>query len=166
METGPLEQAALDQYDAWARDTVRRYGWAVRYIFGDVGDVPPFAYTIGLYGFDHPELVLFGADYDTSVNVLNWVGERVRAGGRIEPGELLTFDDWPHRLHVLTVPNPGEIVLSANRFYGRSRDESVPALQLVWDDRWGRFPWEPDYDPPAWLQPMPGTFSALPGLGG
>lgn len=59
-------QQWLDQEDAWMRDTVRRHGWAVQYVLGDAcsgpsgcacggspGADPPFAYTVGLYGFDH-----------------------------------------------------------------------------------------------------------------
>jgi hypothetical protein len=32
--------------------------------------------------------------------------------------------------------------------------------QLTYDDDHGRFPWDPDYAFPAWVQPRPGTFAA------
>lgn len=57
------------------------------------------------------------------------------------------------------VPNPGEIVFSANRFYERPAGYSVPALQVGYDDDNGRFPWDPGFSHPE-LQPRPGTFRA------
>jgi hypothetical protein len=57
------------------------------------------------------------------------------------------------------VPNPGEILLGANGYYQRPPEYSVPALQLSYDDKEGRFPWEPGYASPA-MQPRPGTFAA------
>jgi len=57
------------------------------------------------------------------------------------------------------VPNPGEIVFTANDFYARPETASVPVLQLSYDDAFGRFPWDDgflDVD----RQPRPGTFKA------
>ena len=48
----------------------------------------------------------------------------------------------------------------ANRHYQRPREASVPVLQLTWDDRNGRFPWEDGYSVPVTVQPRPGTFRA------
>ncbi|MET0832117.1 MAG: hypothetical protein ABWY62_07015 [Acidimicrobiia bacterium] len=57
-------RAWIDQDQAWLADTVRSHGWAIRYIGGDVcacpgcacetDEQPPFAYTVGLHGLDHP----------------------------------------------------------------------------------------------------------------
>jgi Domain of unknown function (DUF4262) len=49
--------------------------------------------------------------------------------------------------------------VEANRFYLRPDEASVPVLQLTYDDRPGRFPWEPGYAVPD-MQPRPGTFRA------
>ena len=57
------------------------------------------------------------------------------------------------------ISNPGDILLQANSFYHRPAEHSGPALQLTYDDRAGRFPWEQDYDSPG-LQPRPGSFTA------
>jgi hypothetical protein len=152
-------QQRLAQNDARTRNIVREHGWMIQAVFGK-GTDPPFAYTVGLFGLDHPELVIFGIDEASAAGVLNHLGERVRQGDCIAPGELLTFDHWPHRLHVFPLPNPSEVLFAANRFYHRPPDDPVPALQLVWDDLWGNFPWEPGYQAPAWCQPVPGSFKA------
>jgi hypothetical protein len=57
------------------------------------------------------------------------------------------------------VPNPGEIVFAANRYYARPAARSVPVLQLSYDDMVGRFPWEAGYAASE-MQPRPGTFRA------
>lgn len=162
-------QAWLDQEDAWIKSVIRRHGWAIEYIGGgccsvpgcDGGDDegPPFAYTVGLFGVGHPELLVFGLDPETTTALLNELGNRVRGDEALVPGQLLTFDEWEHRVVPEEVPNPGDIVFSANRFYQRPAEYSVPVLQLSYDDFEGRFPWEEDYRNPE-LQPRPGTFKA------
>ncbi len=163
-------RAFYDQHDAHITDAVRRYGWFIQYVGGEVcatpgcsgesdSDEPPFAYTVGLFGLRHPELLIVGVPPTTAVGVLNDLGGRILAGATLLPGELLTFDEWPHRIIPETVPNPGEIVFESNRFYDRSDDHSVPVLQLSYDDTEGRFPWEDGYAAPR-LQPRPGTFRA------
>lgn len=168
----PRTVAWLDQDDARIAAAIRRYGWWIEYVIGrcadplcqhgsddDGDDDPPFAYTVGLFGMGHPELLIFGVPTGTAAGVLNDLGERIRAGANLLPGQLLTFEKWPHRVVVEQVPNPGEIVFSANRHYARPSEVSVPVLQLSYDDRAGRFPWESTYAAPA-MQPRPGTFQA------
>ncbi len=107
----------------------------------------------------HPELLIFGVPQETTGGILNDIGEQVRAGHDLLSGELITFENWPHRVIPEEVPNPGEIVFSANRFYQRPAEFSVPVLHLSYDDKAGQFPWEPDYAAPE-MQPKPGTFRA------
>jgi hypothetical protein len=80
---------------------------------------PAFAYTVGLFGLGHPELVVLSVDTGTAGGLLNHLGERIRAGDNLVPGSLLTFDEWPDRVTVEELPNPGETLLSANRHYQR-----------------------------------------------
>jgi hypothetical protein len=162
--------AWLDQEDAHIGTIIRRYGWFIQYVYGDPvctepgcscsdQDSVPFAYTVGLFGMNHPELLIFGVSQETAGGVLNELGDRIRAGEDLLPGQLVTFERWPHKIVPEDVPNPGEIVLSANRFYSRPAELSVPVLQLTYDDKAGRFPWNPGYAAPD-MQPRPGTFRA------
>lgn len=164
-------QAWLDQQDAMVADVIRRHGWFIQYVGGGLCSTPgcdcsdegevPFAYTVGLFGLGHPELLIMGTDPLTAQGVLNDLGGRVKAGATLLPGQLITFEHWPHRTVPEEVPNPGDIVFVANRFYQRPDEVSVPVLQLSYDDTAGRFPWEDGYAAPD-LQPRPGTFSAGP----
>ncbi|HUG07299.1 MAG TPA: DUF4262 domain-containing protein [Acidimicrobiia bacterium] len=162
-------QAWLDQEDARITSVIRRHGWAIEYIGGgccsapgcDGGEDegPPFAYTVGLFGMGHPELLVLGLDPATALRLLNTLGERIRADETLLPGRLLTIEGWDHRVVPEEVPNPGEIVFSANRFYQRPSEFSVPVLQLSHDNIEGRFPWEAGFADPD-LQPRPGEFRA------
>lgn len=161
-------QAWLDQDDARMKSVIRRHGWSIEYIGGDCCSVPgcgggndedpPFAYTVGLFGLGHPELLVFALDASSTVWLLNSVGARVREDDVLIPGQVLTFEDWDYRVIPEEVPNPGEIVFGANRFYQRPSEYSVPVLQLSYHDEQGRWPWEQGYDGPE--QPRPGSFRA------
>jgi hypothetical protein len=170
MEMNARLQAWLDQEDARIATIIRRHGWAIEYIGGgccsapgcDGGgedEGPPFAYTVGLFGLGHPELLAFGLDPDTAFSLLNELGDHVRDDGALIPGVMIEFGEWEHRVVPEEVPNPGEIVFSANRFYKRPAGFSVEVLQLSYDDFQGRFPWEKGHRDPE-LQPRPGTFRA------
>ena len=163
-------QAWIHQQQAHLKTMIRRHGWFIHYIggggcchpgcaCGEARDEPPFAYTTGLFGLGHPELLIFGVMLETAAGVLNTLGERLRQGADLLPGQIIGFDEWPHRIIPEVVPNAGDIVLLSNDFYGRPDESSVPVLQLSYDDVEGRFPWEDGYAAPD-MQPRPGTFTA------
>jgi Domain of unknown function (DUF4262) len=154
-------QAWLDQEDQHVAQTIRKHGLFIQFVSGGTSHPPPaFAYTVGLFGLGHPELVVLSVNSETASGLLNHLGARVRAGDNLIPGSLLAFDEWPHRVTVEELPNPGEILFSANRHYQRPVEASVPAYQLTYDDMQGRFPWDPGYDNEPDLQPRPGTWRA------
>jgi hypothetical protein len=157
----PQITAWLDQEDADVSRMIREYGWYIQFVMGDERDrKTSIAYTIGMFGYGHPELVALGLDPGDAGALLNEVGRRVKAGGNLIAGELLEFDAWAHRVTVEEIPNPGAIVFGANRHYQRPDEVSVPAFQLTYDDREGRFPWEPGYSVSRWIQPRPGEYTA------
>jgi uncharacterized protein DUF4262 len=157
----PAQQAWLDQEDSDTARIVREHGVYIQYVLGDRDrKQTPFAYTVGMFGIAHPELLVVGVDQGTAGGLLNEVARQVRGGRMLVPGELLTFEQWPHRVIVEEVPNPAEIAFTANRFYQRPDELSVPLLQLTYDDKGGRFPWESGYSVAAWIQPRPGELRA------
>lgn len=157
----------IDQHNAHITQTIRRDGWYVQYVGGEdcirpgcacePTDEPPFAYTVGLFGLGHPELLIFGVTPGVAVYVFRQLGDRVLEGDHLIPGQIIEFVE--HRAIVEEVPNPGDIVFTANDFYQRPDRFSVPVLQLTYDDADGRFPWEEGCQV-ADLQPRPGTFQA------
>jgi hypothetical protein len=160
-------EAWLDQDDAHTVATIRRHGWLITYVHssgirrpgGREVPGPPFAYTVGLFGLHHPELLIVGMSPNASATILNRLGNRIKAGETLLPGTMVEVEDWDGRMMPEPVPNPGEIVFAANRYYRRPANQSVPVLQLSYEDEAGRFPWEPGYATPQ-QQPRPGTLLA------
>lgn len=161
MSLDPQTTAWLDQEDAHLARVIRRHRWAVQHVGGEDDDEPPFGYTIGLFGLGHPELVVVGLGVDTAHAVLQRVAGEVAAGRDLVPGELVRWDGGrPGQLFVEPSPNPGEVLLGANRFYRRPPEHSVPAFQLTWAHEDGVFPWEPGWSCGPGCQPRPGTWRA------
>ena len=134
MTHDPQTIAWLDQEDARLAQTIRSHRWAVQYVGeGDAADEPAFGYTIGLYGLGHPELVICGLGHQDVHGILGRVAGMVADGRDLLVGELLTWSDRDGRIVVEALPNPGAVVLAANRFYERPVEYSVPAYQLTWD---------------------------------
>lgn len=148
--------AWLDQEDRRVTDIIRAQGCFIQAVTPWEG-TPGFAYTVGLFGISHPELIVFGLDPESTGLVLNGLFNRIRDGGDLMPGEVVGLPGCETRFLVESLPNPGEVLHSANRHYQRPPEASVPAYQLTWDVA-GRFPWDPGYPYSRALQPRPGEF--------
>jgi hypothetical protein len=161
MTSDPRTLAWLDQEDTHLAQTIRAHRWAVQYVGeGEEPGEPAFGYTIGLYGLGHPELVVVGLSSRSAHDILDRVAGMVGDGRDLLIGELLTWPEWEGRVVVEHLPNPGDVVLAANRFYQRPAEYSVPAYQLTWAHGDGLFPWDEDYRCGPECQPRPGTWQA------
>ena len=166
----PELAAFFDQEDARLADQIRRFGVSLQMIGGGRCSAPgccgqlsarPFAYTVGLFGIGHPELVIVGLDISEASRALNAAARTILDGGRIMPDVEMTASGWSRRFVAEAVPNPGDIAFNANRFYQRPPEFSVPLLQLSYPDRRGRFPSDPSYSGSRKRQPRPGEWDAL-----
>jgi hypothetical protein len=117
-----------DQHDAWQRETIRTHGWALQAVPGDE-DGPPFVYTVGLSGFGHPELILFATAPAIAAAVLNDLGELVRLGHGLAPGERVRLRSGD--VHLLTFPETADWLFAANDLYRLPGEPPVPALLVV-----------------------------------
>jgi hypothetical protein len=161
MTHDPQTVARLDQEDAHLAQVIRAHRWSVQYVgAGDEPDEPAFGYTIGLYGLGHPELVVVGLGPENTHGILDRAADMVAGGRDLVIGELLTWPGRVGRLVVEQLPNPGDVVLAANRFYERPAEYSVPAYQLTWCHRDGLFPWDDGYACGPECQPRPGSWRA------
>lgn len=120
---------------------------------------PGLSYTIGLWSHGHAELCVFGLEMSEAVPLLNVVAASVCGGAEpLVEGDHVDLDR--RQLRVFRVPNPGAVLLRANAFYRRRPRQSVPALQLVYPDARGVWPWEPGCRQLPGRQPMPGTYAS------
>ena len=159
MTHDPQTIAWLDQEDARLAQLIRAHRFAVQYVGeGDVDDEPAFGYTIGLFGLGHPELVVVGLGHERTHALLDTTARLVAEGRNLVAGEQLECTRVP--LVVEELPNPGDVVLGANRYYQRPAEVSVPAYQLTWAHADGTFPWDDGYPCGPGCQPRPGTWRA------
>ena len=134
---------------------VQEFGWHVVLVSDDeVG--PGFAFTVGLYhNYQHPEVVVFGLPQKVSHRVLNLIGGAVKEGQQFRAGTRSSEILEMHECAFLAFPIRAyrDYLGYARWFY--SGDE-FPALQCVWPDGQGVFPWEPGASAHSKsLQPMP-----------
>lgn len=149
----------MDASQQKVESDVQEFGWHVVLVSPSEGQ-PAFAFTIGLFrNYQHPEVIVFGLPEKAAHSILNLIGKAVKGGRRINSGDRsreflqryeCTFVSFPRYLYA-------DHLGYAQRFYG---GDDFPALQCVWPDREGRYPWEPGA--PAELkreQPVPGKLS-------
>ena len=159
--TDPQTISWLDQEDERLAQLIRAHRFAVQYVYpGDEPGEAGFGYTVGLFGLGHPELAVVGLAYEFAHAVLTRMARLVIAGRNLVPGETFPDNNGRDIVTVEALPNPGEILFSANRFYQRPDEFSVPAFQLTWADDRGIFPWDPECRIGVDRQPRPGTWRA------
>ncbi|MGI8747727.1 MAG: DUF4262 domain-containing protein, partial [Deinococcus sp.] len=74
---------SFDMMERVARN-IETYGWHVMKVLEE-GDLPPFAYTIGLYQtFKQPEVIVFGLPLELMSAMLNILGGELKEGKRYE----------------------------------------------------------------------------------
>ncbi len=143
------DQQELDEGDERLLEATRQFGFMVFRIGAD-DEGPGLAFTVGLaHRFDHPELVCFGADADVLGELVRDLANQVAAGSRFEDREIRT--DVLHRAKVRFDALPTDRDAPRREHLGYAcwfhRNASFPVLQVVWSDREGRFPDDPDHDP-------------------
>lgn len=134
------------EIDPRVRRDIAEHGWhVVKVMEDDVG--PAHAFSIGLVeSHDHPEIVVTGPDLDVLHRLVNAVGEEVRDGRRFEPGHEYAGIVADLRCHFRAVhpTNYPDFLGYAGWYY---RGAFFPALQCVWPDPSGRYPWDPGFPP-------------------
>lgn len=141
--------ATIEDYLAVLRGKMLRSGWAIQY----VEDArKPFAYTIGLTQRGLPELLVTGMSPRGAAGLLNTGAELAVLDGAPTPGRQITFATG-RLVEVVEVDHPDAHLCAAIGLFG----PKVRAVQLVWADRRGRWPWAPDFNDGGAVQPVLGV---------
>lgn len=83
--------ASIDEVRFNLHGMIYRSGWAVVPVVAESLE-RSWAYTVGLAGgFDHPELAVVGLSPTDAGRLLNKLGELVRTGSRLMPGDVVTI---------------------------------------------------------------------------
>lgn len=124
---------------------IEQVGWSSIGVFNAVGDepTPSFTYTIGLREtYDHPELIVYGLEAETAHGLIASAVDLLKEGAVLEDGGRYAKVLRGHDVAARLVPEPGYPLNVARMYYG----DDVRAVQLVWPDAAGKFPWEEDFD--------------------
>ncbi len=141
-----------------AETQIARYGWyGVR--FPATAEGPGWEHSIGFtQRLGAPEIVVFGLDYEVSHALLWGVYRAFERGERIEDGTvhgrlIKDLDCQFRRVHPWYA---AEHLFAAQTYYDRRRTRRpFAALQVIWPDQHGYFPWEDECHPDiAALQPL------------
>jgi hypothetical protein len=137
-----------EEYLDELRASIQLHGWVVQ---GVEDDRLPFAYTIGLHDRGLPELLVTGLPQEDAARVLNDVAVAAVGGRVFKPGAHIAVGDGP-LLEVVEVEHPDAHLNFAMALGG----PNIRALQLVWADDRGRWPWAAGWGPGQLRQPVLG----------
>jgi hypothetical protein len=128
---------------------IERVGWScigVMPTVDDPPDEPSFSYTIGLREQgDHPELIIAGLPYKVAHTILTTAFALIKEEGIVFTDGTYSDDLFErYRAVFRSMPPDGKPLNVARLYYGT---EELDALQIVWPDRNGWFPGDPECDP-------------------
>jgi len=141
--------ATADDYLDELRMTMLEHGWAVQYV---ESDRTPFGYTVGLHDCGLPELLITGVSAGRAERLLNTVAKDMMGGTVLSPGRKIAVRSGP-LVEIVEVANPDAHMEWAVAF----GCPEVRALQLVWADGRGRWPWAAAFGDGRARQPVLGT---------
>lgn len=133
----------LDEHERKFVSIIREHGWHhMTVTAGEEG--PGFSYTTGLWVLGFPEIIVFAMKQEIASDVL-WDMFRSQKSGLTYPVSVITneiFTNLPACLLPVSKRHYREYLGWNRWFYG---GDSFPCLELIWTDRQGNFPWQPDF---------------------
>ena len=138
---------ASDDSDRKLLSDIKQYGWNVVQIEED-NDGPAFSFSVGLFhSFGSSEILVMGLKRDVAHRIINNAALHISRGKNFKEfertGELA--EGYDCTFVPIAIENYEEYLGYAIWFY-RSLKQPFPALQLIWPDKQGRFPWDSGYD--------------------
>ena len=135
-----------DESDRKLLSDVSEFGWHVVGV-QEENSSPLFAFTVGLfYQYLHPEILIMGLPHEVAHKLLASAKNIIHKGGSIQPWSALEeVASFPLMALPIHLNHYREHLGYATWFY-ESLPEPFPAIQLVWPDKAGVFPWQEGYD--------------------
>jgi len=138
----------FDQIRAKGEEMIRRHGWMVQSV-SPTQEQPgiSYNYSIGLHAKGLPEILVIGLPLQIGHALVNDIVKLVMA--RKTMGSTFVGDiahpKWPTHFFLIEAQSDkaAEYALGAD-----ARSDGVAKyIQIVWPDKEGRFPWNPDATP-------------------
>ena len=128
--------------------------WVVIAVRGDRYR-PPFSYTVGLTGHGKPEIVVTGLPQQRAADLLNDVAAHLVHADPPAPGERIPLSGGP-LIEIVRVATPSAHLNVAVELCG----SQLTALQLVYADDRGHWPWDQGFRGGRGGQPVLGARAA------
>jgi len=141
-------EATRDDYYDLLQGRIRKEGWTIEYV---ESDRRPYAYTVGLHDWDVPELLVTGVSRQRALRLLNTMARKLVSGEALTPGQQISLPGGP-LIEIVEVDHPDAHMGWAVAFGG----VQIRALQLVWADGRGRWPWSARFADGRAMQPVLG----------
>ena len=141
----------IEDHFVEVRETIRRHGWMVQYV---ESNRTPFAYTIGVHDWGLSELLITAVSPQQATRLLNAVARDAVTGSTLTPGQQIKLPAGP-LIEIVEMKHPDAHLKFAVAFGG----PETRALQLVWADGRGRWPWSAAFCDGRRRQPMLGIRS-------
>jgi hypothetical protein len=143
--------ATWQDYVEHLRGLLEHHRWVVQGVQRERGR-PPYAYTVGLPRQQRPELLVTGLPYDQAADLLSRAAKHVLGADTPRPGEMLPLRGGP-MIEIVRIAEPGIHLKVAATLNG----PGFSALQLVYADDDGHWPWEADFRGGGGGQPVLGA---------
>jgi hypothetical protein len=148
----PSDSDAEEDIDG-LRECVREHGWVIKY----VEDAQrPYAYTVGLHQFGLPEFLVTRVTTERALALLDYFVQDAITEGTPRPGDRVVLADTA-QIEAVHVDHPDAHLDLAVLLFG----PKVLAVQLVWTDMYGRWPWDKQFDFDGLRQPVLGVRSKV-----
>ena len=138
---------AADEHDQKLLSDVEKVGWHVLKILGDESG-PEYCFSVGLYyTFGHPEILVMGLPQQVAHELINLAATHIAGGKVFRPGDRSSglLEGFTCSFVPISVARYPEYLGYGVWFY-RNLKQPFPALQLVWPDKQGHFPWDSGYN--------------------
>lgn len=144
MTENKCDHPSAEKIDQFVQTSIKKHGWCCMGVFAEEGS-PAFSYSIGFNLLNHPEIIVCGLPNETAHELMSEVYRRIKKGTMtIKDGD--TFDDLANMpLHFIKISESAKqkMMLLTNKYYNHW---DFDALQMIWPDPAGRFPWNERFD--------------------
>lgn len=113
-----------------------------------------FSYSIGMRHYGKPEIIVCGLPLETSKIVINNANRTAKDGNVVyQDGQFDNniLDGFPVAYVDVSEKNKRKYLVQA---YSHYESWAFPAVQMVWPDTNGKFPWDEEYEEKFKYQPV------------
>ena len=136
------------EYDQKLLQDLKAIGWHHVHIEGDTNE-PAYAFSLGFYAnYNQPEIIVFGLQPEIAQQLLNVTAVSI-AGNGSKYEMYKGYSDIAEGTKIGFIPVVNKYIpeyLGYGKWLYQSKLGEFPVIQMVWPDKQGNLPWEPEFD--------------------